>query len=388
MRFDAPRPPSLSETDLEDLTTRSQRRDGRLSPDALHIAPPRAYWTPLDAPVPGRLIEGTLGADQQARFLLRLPKDWNGRLVVAASSGITDERTYDLYLSDYLLSRGYAFGVTDKGVRRAVLDGDTVLMPLVPENSVRRWYSRLEELARFAGEAARRHYGRRPERTYAAGLSNGGFLARRAAEAGSGIFDGALEISGVLWRADRGNLLRELPAALRATARQPWDRAALRRAGFPCDDPRWDPVVSLYRGGDWEAVRHLFVGDLAPGYSGPIERYDLDKRPAAVREHIRSFENTGDLRLPLVCVAGARDLLISCAGHALAYRDLVASRGKAGLHRLILVEDASHIDTNRELFPFIEPLMPHAHRAFEELVSLVEGARAPAATAPSSRRPR
>ena len=181
LRFDLPRLPIRKEIDLADLTTRAQREDGTLASDALHIMAPKEFWTPLPAAVPGKLIEGTLPDDHYARFTLRLPKDWNGRLVVAGASGITDERTYDLYFSDYLLSRGYAFAATDKGVRRAVLDGDTVLMPLIQESSVRRWASRLEDLARFAGAEVLAHYGRRPEKTYAVGLSNGGFLARKAA---------------------------------------------------------------------------------------------------------------------------------------------------------------------------------------------------------------
>jgi hypothetical protein len=385
MRFDVPKTAKMERRDLEDLTTAPLRDAGGLSEDALHIAPPRSLWTPIERPAPGRLVRGTHGADHQGRFLLRLPRDWNGRLVVAASSGITDETTYDLYFSDYFLSRGYAFGVTDKGVRRAVLDGDTVLMPLIPENSIRRWAERLDDLALTARAEAAGYYGRQPERTYAVGLSNGGYVARRAAESDRGLYDGAVEISGVMWRADEGGLLREVPAALRATASQPWDREALRGAGFPCDDRGWDQVLALYRALYWEAVVRLFAGDLDPAYEGPTESYDLDARPAEVREAIRSFENTGDLRVPLVSVAGGRDLLINCAGHALAYRDLVAARGKSALHELVLVEQACHIDTNHGLFPFIEPLMPHAHAAFEALVERVEGERA---TAPSSRRRR
>ncbi len=372
MRLESPRPAVRAEKDLPDLTTLSQRDSGDLAPDALHIAPPKEFWTPLHKPVPGRLIEGTLPDDHFARFLLRLPRDWNGRLVVAASSGITDERTYDLYFSDFLLSRGYAFASTDKGMRRAVLDGDTVLIPRVPENSILRWTERLEALAGISKELAARRYGRAPQRTYCVGLSNGGYLARRAAESSEGLCDGAVEISGVLWRAGQGNLLRQLPAALRATAQEPWDRAALERAGFPSGDARWDPVIASYRQVYWESTLSFLLGDFDWDYDGPPERYDLDSRPAAVSARVRAVENTGELRVPLISVAGRRDFLISCAGHAEAYRDLVLSRGKAGLHRMIFVDNASHIDTNREAFPFIAPLMPEAHKAFEELVARVE----------------
>lgn len=350
-RLESPRKAVRHERELADLTTRPQRDDGGLAADALHIAPPRALWTELPAAVPGRLVEGTLPPDNFARFVLRLPRRWNGGLVVAAASGVTDERTYDLYFSDFALKNGYAFAATDKGVRRTVLDNDTVLIPHVPEASVRLWAGRLRALAELARAEAAAFYGRAPERTYAVGLSNGGFLARRAAE--EGFVDGAVEVSGVLWRADKGNLLRELPAALRG------ERV------FPEAEGRWAPVKALYRQLYWETSLRLFLGDLDPGYSGPPERYDLDSRPAAL-EAIRSFENTGRLKVPLISIAGRRDYLISCASHAEAYRDLCASP----LHTLRIVEDASHIDTNADQFPFVRPLMPEAHAAFTELSSL------------------
>ncbi|MBI3565278.1 MAG: hypothetical protein HY079_08795 [Elusimicrobia bacterium] len=94
---------------------------------------------------------------------------------------------------------------------------------------------------------------------------------------------------------------------------------------------------------------------------------------------MEGFQNTGDLKVPLHSVSGERDYLISCAGHARAYEALVKARGKSALHRMEYVADASHIDTNRETFPFVEPLMPRAHAAFDALVARVEGAPVPAA---------
>ena len=376
-KADIPSNPALDESDVPDLSTRAARDAGTVAPDALHIAPPKAHWTKLDAAVPGRLVTGTLPDDHHARFLLRLPKAWNGRLVVAAASGITDENTYDLYFSDFLLGRGYAFAATDKGVRRAVLDGTTVLMPMIPETSVTRWASRLEALAAHSKSLAARHYGRAPERTYAVGLSNGGFIARRAAESASGLFDGALEISGVLWRADRGGLLRELPAALRATSKEPWDLAALAQLGYTAGG-KWDSVLALYRLAYWEASLGIFLADLDPEYDGALEDYDLDARPASVRALIEEFQNTGELRVPLVSLAGERDYLISCAGHARAYEELVRARGKSALHRMKYFPESAHIDTSAETFPFIEALMPRAHAAFDELVAWVERTPTPA----------
>ncbi len=374
-RVDVPIAPSRAVSDREDISTFGARAAGTIAPDALHVAPPRSAWTPLAGPIPGRLVTGTLPDDHRARFVLRLPRNWNGGLVAAAASGITDEHTYDLYFSDFALSRGYAFAATDKAVRRAVLDGDTVLMPHAPEASVRRWASRLEALAALARREISGFYGRAPQRCFAVGLSNGGYIARRAAESDSGLFDGALEISGVLWRADSGNLLRELPAALRAGAGGRWNEEALSRAGYPPAEGRWAQVRELYRSVYWESSLALFLGDLDPDYRGSFADYDFDARPAALREALRGFENTGDLKIPLISLAGRRDYLIPAGPHAQGYAELVRARGRASLHRLELFEDASHIDTNAETFPFVAPLMPRAHRAFEDLTALVEHRR-------------
>jgi len=373
-RADLPVKPVLEEKEVLDLTTHTARATGAVSPDAQHIVSPGTL-TPLAAPVPGLLITGTLPGDHHARFLLRLPREWNGKLVVGAASGITDETTYDLYFSDYVLSKGYAFAATDKGMRRTVLDGTTVLMPMIPEASVSRWASRLESLAALSKELAAKHRGRAPEKTYAVGLSNGGFIARKAAESSSGLFDGALEISGVMWRADRGNLLRELPALMRATKKEPWDAKTLAALGFGAEG-QWQPLLAFYRAVYWEASLGIFVADLDPEYSGALEDYDLDARPAAVRARVEEFQNSGELKVPLISLAGEKDYLISCAGHARAYEALVRSRGKAALHRMKYFPNASHIDTNRDMFPFVEPLMPRAHAAFDELIDWIE--RAPA----------
>lgn len=365
LQLGLPRVTQYVAREVPDLTTRAERAPSAVHPDALHIAPPKSFWTPLPRAVPGLLVEGTLPPDHHARYLLRVPAEWNGRLVVAAASGVTGERTYDLYLSDFLLSKGYAFAATDKGVRLGMVD-DVIVIPQTPDTSLRRWAGRLEDLARIAAVECAKARGKEPAFVYAAGLSNGGFVARKAAESDSGLFDAAIEVSGVLWRADAGNILRELPAALRATAAAPFDRKALAAAGYPAFDAKWEPVVAWYRDMYWSAVLHMFIGDLDPDYSGPAEGYDFSARPAAL-EAVRSFENTGDLKIPLVSIAGRQDWLIPCASHAEAYAALVKKAGKSALHTLEVVEDAAHIDTNAEAFPFITPLMPRLHAAIEKL---------------------
>src|SRR6266581_1952762 len=74
------------------------------------IAPSAGKRTPITKAVPGLQIDARIASDPagQARFLLRLPDDWNGRLVVAGASGTRSEFNGDFAWSDYVVQRGYA----------------------------------------------------------------------------------------------------------------------------------------------------------------------------------------------------------------------------------------------------------------------------------------
>ena len=74
--------------------------------------------TPSSQAVPGIQVEGWLADDptKQARFVLRFPDDWNGKLVVAGASGTRSEYNGDFAWSDYVLPKGYAYASQNKGV--------------------------------------------------------------------------------------------------------------------------------------------------------------------------------------------------------------------------------------------------------------------------------
>jgi len=57
------------------------------------IAPSADKRPPITKAVPGLQLDARIASDPtgQARFLLRLPNDWNGRLVVAGASGTRSE---------------------------------------------------------------------------------------------------------------------------------------------------------------------------------------------------------------------------------------------------------------------------------------------------------
>ena len=86
--------------------------------DRATISPSAAKRAPVTQVVPGIQLDGRIASDPtgQARFLLRLPTDWNGRLVVAGASGTRSEFNGDFAWSDYVLQMGYAYASQNKGV--------------------------------------------------------------------------------------------------------------------------------------------------------------------------------------------------------------------------------------------------------------------------------
>ncbi len=171
---------SVIERDLADLSSYA----GGVDAEALLLVAPPSLRP--ERPVPGVLALGTLPGDA-ARFVLRLPRAWNGGLVVAGAPGLLGERSLDLYWSDFCVSRGYAFACTDKGARAVFQDGQVVL-PSGPGSRIERWYPRLKALAELAAERCPR----RPDAIYAVGVSNGGYLARCAVEPRPQLFPGRL----------------------------------------------------------------------------------------------------------------------------------------------------------------------------------------------------
>ena len=74
--------------------------------------------TPITHAVPGIQVNGRFADDptNEARFLLRLPDDWNGKLVVAGASGTRSEFNGDYAWSDYVVQKGYAYASQNKGI--------------------------------------------------------------------------------------------------------------------------------------------------------------------------------------------------------------------------------------------------------------------------------
>src|SRR5437879_12047600 len=189
-----------------DLTTNNTAIDQKTTPDnnSLGLAP--GAFTPIsdrgvispDAPnrtpimkaVPGLQINARIASDPtgQARFLLRLPNDWNGRLVVAGASGTRSEFNGDFAWSDYVVQKGYAYASQNKGVLN--LQFTSAADPLAcrlnpastsyahfydndPGQPFTRWAEFMIKAAQLAREGVKAGYGRPPRFTYAVGTSNG-----------------------------------------------------------------------------------------------------------------------------------------------------------------------------------------------------------------------
>src|SRR5438445_11881838 len=162
------------------------------------IAPSAGKRTPITKTVPGLQLDARIASDPagQARFLLRLPDDWNGRLVVAGASGTRSEFNGDFAWSDYVVQKGYAYASQNKGVLNLFIVSLNSLTPpadplacrLNPTSPVwvhfydndpgqpfTRWAEYIVKAAQIAREAVQAGYGQPPRYTYAVATSNGGY---------------------------------------------------------------------------------------------------------------------------------------------------------------------------------------------------------------------
>jgi Tannase and feruloyl esterase/3HB-oligomer hydrolase (3HBOH) len=403
---------------LPDLTTAPQRATAPISvpEDALAIAPADpADWTRITKAVPGVLIRGTLKDDHQGRFLLRLPKEWNGKLVVAGASGTRSELNGDLVLSDFVLQKGYAYASQNKGTKDGKLTDKSnpnacpvnpvadcvagsascplVYFPLLDnENSLMEWGDRINQAALIAKALIEAHYGCKPSRTYAMGVSNGGYQVRKAIEDHPETFDGGVEWEAVLWRPEGRNFIGELPVGLkqfpsyRDKGLDPnSDEAkAIQAADFPPDlVENGTSLWTLNRSKLWEVTECLYVRKLDPDYNkqfpgfAAFADYDYVTRPESVRKTIDTFANDGEVRRPLISVHGTLDALIPLKGHARPYKAMVEAKGYGQNYRLYEVQNGNHLDsfkgsTDKQQLPDLELIQPHAHRAFDLLEAWVE----------------
>lgn len=386
------------------------------------ISPSAGKRAPITRVVPGLQIQARIASDPegQARFLLRLPNDWNGRLVVAGASGTRSEFNGDFAWSDYVVQKGYAYASQNKGVYNLRLSSvaDPLACRLNPDSPVfvhffdndpgqpfTRWVKFMIEAAELARDGVRAGYGQPPRYTYAVGTSNGGYQVRRAIESAPQLFDGGVDWEGTFVDAHAPNLLTDLPPAIlnfpdyRAGGFNGASTAAgnIQAAGYPPDivaatAPTPVTFWNNHWNSFWEVTQCQWQKRLDPTYDtygSGTGTYNYVSRLSFsdVGEQMAAFANTGEVRRPLTTVAGTMDALLPIDHHARAYARKVAAAAKHDKHRghgkqrrdeyrLYEIQNGNHIETYQDTFPQLELIEPHAQRAFDLLVDQVERGRA------------
>ncbi|WP_119726872.1 tannase/feruloyl esterase family alpha/beta hydrolase [Thermomonospora amylolytica] len=374
---------------LTDLTTAGTVPTGHTDP---------ADWAGLEAPgtvtpsgVPGVQIDGYFpdtsttntnhGWNHDSQFVIRLPKRWNGGLVVAGPPSTREQYANDRIISDQVLAKGYAYAATDKGNTGPEMYRDGAR----PGDAIMEWHRRVTQLTRAAKRVAARHYGRAPRRTYAAGLSAGGYLVRWQLEHHPSLYDGGLDWNALIFTADGPNPLTTLPPALRAYPRyaagDTGAHAAMLAAGYPAGS---EPVWGYNHKNQWDLLQRLIREELDPTYdgdrlagtpfcpegtgSGCDTDYDYASRPSSVHRAVARISLTGRLTRPLISIQGSLDALLPPTRYGDHYHRMVAASGRKSLHRLITVPGGTHTDGMIPLAPgVLRPMLPSFAAAFAQL---------------------
>jgi len=377
------------------------------SPDGKTAKKP-AWYTSKEK-IPGLQIEGMFA---DSRFVIRIPDQWNGKLVMGSVPGMRDERSTDDVFNDYVITRGFAYAATDKGTLGEQIPApDGKIYPFAkaltvfvdPQDRVVKWTVCLRQLTLATQDLLFRTKGKRPSRTYLMGYSNGGYPVRYALERESELYDGGVDWSGIIWRGYDANLISSLVEALNsfrnysdkeASAEQ--KAAALKRVralGLPEGaEFLWPFYATFY----YLATINIFRMAYDPTFLNrswweyglnpqDYKDYDYFSRPAPVKEAIAKSENTGDIKKPLITIHGLWDSFIFSNVHAIPYERLVKERKKEALYRLYLIDRGTHLDAligKPDMDPTkkLQPLLPYVHQAFDLLIDWVEAGKAPPAS--------
>jgi hypothetical protein len=386
---------------LADLTTAGTVASGHTNPN--DWAGLNAAGTKNPAGVPGIQVDGYFpdtsttntnhGWNHDSQFVIRIPDDWNGGLVVSGAPGVRGQYANDFIISDWVLAKGYAFASTDKGNTGASFYDDGS----APGGSIAEWNTRVTQLTLATKRVVKQVRAAAPARTYLFGISNGGYLTRWQLENRPDLYDGGVDWEGTLFRAAGPNLLTYLPTALRnypAYAATGDQRAhdAIIRAGFvPGSEFLWPFHETVY----WDLTQRIYREELDPTFDGALKAgipfcasgtpscdadYDYASRPQSVKDAVASVQLTGAIGKPMLTVQGTLDTLLPPATDADVYDRLVDAAGSGALHRYYSVEDGTHTDGLYAAFPDrLRPLLPCARTAFDDLTAWVErGVQPPA----------
>ena len=395
--------------------------------DRLVLVNPPSDVTAITTAVPGLQISGWFASDpaHEARFLLRLPNNWNGKLVVAGTPSQRSEFSSDYAWSDYVVQKGYAYASQNKGVYGfyfvaaptppAIVPSDPLACRYNPTTAANlwlhfydddpgkpftQWAQYMVDTAKLARTGTEALYGSDPRFTYAVGTSNGGYQVRRAVEIAPQLFDGGVDWEGTYVEADAPNLLTDLPPAVLnypdyATSGFSASSTAAKNielAGYPPDIVGAATTLwRLHYENYWELTACQWQKRLDPTYNtygsdlSGLATYNYIARLSVpnvdVGAQLDAFATTGLIQKPLITVAGTEDSLLPIDHHARAYARAVAASLAAQpgyphrpqpAYRLYEVQNGNHIESYKNLLPALEYILPHAQTAFDLLVGNVE----------------
>ncbi|AIF51141.1 tannase/feruloyl esterase family alpha/beta hydrolase [Pelosinus sp. UFO1] len=367
-------------------------------------------WLIPKASVPGMEISGMF---DDSKFVIRIPDKWNSKLVVSAAGGAASERSMDVLLSDYVLTKlddekaSYAYASTDKGTRGEIIpaaDGKLYSEKrantafLHSKDNLAAWHVRMRQLTIAARELLLSLKGKLPIRTYISAGSNGGYVTRYAIEHDGDLYDGGLDWKGVLWTVDINNItvkvdqMRHWKILQDPNASQETKDVAREKYGFP---PETDFLMEYYEKNKKlppDSLRMKFDPTYLHRdwweYNDHPEDYDdynWQERPKEVKQAVAQISLTGNIQKPLLSLAGTWDVQIHPFYHAIGYQNLIREKGKGDRHRLYLIEHGNHldglvgnpkVDSNNQL----QAMLPYFHQAFDILVDWVEKGNPPPAS--------
>ncbi len=381
-------------------------------------------WIPGCTPRPGGTCVSACHHDGQ--FVVRIPDTWDGHLVTAGTPGIRDAFASDFVFSDYVLEKGWAYIAQDKGNMGANFyrDGDDEAgscgTPWCPMAAIQEWTQRMRQATTSArsllDSIGGAYHVAHVTRSYAVGISNGGYQVRRALETDtsrSKLYDGGVDWEGTLFMT-RESIFSYLPTSLAQypgnVAGDPGAVQAMAAVGFnPQSQPLWTYHWTVY----WGLTQKVYRLEFDPEYTGytcsdpggagppcvspaaeqvaptdPDAAYDYQARLAtspALTQRMQSVANTGDIQSPLITLHGDQDSLLPIKTDSDIYAQMVAGAGRSKVFRYYVVAGGNHVDPQFDDHygvdsygnTVLRPMLPCVRAAVDAMAAWVEKGSAP-----------